>query len=161
MTGCTFPTGMTFTADKNYTNVVFEIADGKVFYKKKAYVSLTAAQVKTSNSVPVQLIASPGSGKIITVTNVDAKRNFVSAAFAANAGMVYTKDVSDPDTEYQKFIPVNFISSAASKIISATGNVDDTPVLLDNKAIMFRMGADSATGDGSIEFYISYNITIL
>lgn len=131
---------------------------------KHAKVSIDNAALKTANSIPILLIADPGAGKIVRVTDVVGAFVFGSEALDASWGVIFTETVSDPATQYQWEIPF-ILSASADAIGSGTATESDRtgPAnLIENKAVYFAADGDSTHGVGNLlNLYITYQIITL
>ena len=120
-------------------------------------VSLTAAQIKTGNSVPVTLIAAPGSGKIIDVTRCTFKYNYGTAIFdAASPNIFLTVDTATNSILFAPSILTLTATSFCQMSLSTT-----TIINVENKALTFTTNNDSTVGDSTIDLYIDYRIITL
>lgn len=133
--------------------------------ERKIKVHLTDAQVKALDDPAIHIIAAPGAGKFIRVTDVEARLVFNTEAFN-DLGIIwiYTQDVGDPSSEYQYKIPAGFTDKSFNAI--QYGLVDPADIvqissLAENKPILIKSFGSSVTGDGSIDLYITYKIVTL
>jgi hypothetical protein len=121
-------------------------------------VSLSAAQIKTANSVPVSLIAAPGAGKFIEVISATYRFNWGTIAFDAGTYKISLKINGASQSQFEKdnvtFITTNNFAQfeqVASTAIS----------LIDNASLTFTTSNDSTVGDSTIDLYINYRIITL
>jgi len=120
-----------------------------------AELSLSAAQIKTLNSVPVQIIAAPGVGKAIEVISGSVKYTFVSAAFTSTNLFLQT----DTAASNQGVSGTDF-TVGVSQFARVLQNVS-VNTMVENKALKAQADADSAVGDGTAKIYITYRIITL
>jgi hypothetical protein len=116
-------------------------------------VSLSAAQILSLNSSPVQLVAAPGANKVVQVLSVLFKYTFVSAAYATNTTLqiklgsdVYVavgSVISETHTFWEGIIPFDFVSAA---------DIANQPV-----TITVQTGNPTA-GNSTLKVYLSYRI---
>ena len=117
---------------------------------KTVKVTLTAAQLKTSNTVPVVIVPAPGVGKHIIPLYASGKTNWNSVAFDA-------QDLYLLMSAYV-FTDNNFLLGATSDTRVSFGPIADFN-FVENTAITLNTLADSvATGDSTIDIYVTYSI---
>lgn len=116
-------------------------------------VSLSSAQILALNTTPIELIAAPGSGKVIHLKDVVFNYTFVTTAYTSNAGQV----------EYETFNDVLFSMSQlddSASIISRSLSTHNE--LKENKGIEFTvLTSDPTLGDGTLDIYLIYEIITL
>ena len=120
-------------------------------------VSLTAAQIKTANSVPVSLIAAPGVGKFIEVISASWRFNYGSATFD-NLDIMYLKINGSTQDQFRKD---SMIGYSSDKFGSFDKKIEATDSLKDNASLTWVADADSTTGDSTMDIYINYRIITL
>jgi hypothetical protein len=125
-------------------------------------ITLTAAQIKAIGSTPITAILAPGVGKYIKVLNADAWLTWNSVAFDNNFLYIRT----DGATNYQIKIGDGFTSFLSQTTDTNTcGSLVDTSnsnnrFIANTKVVID--GVDSvATGDSTIDIYITYEIITL
>lgn len=118
-------------------------------------VSLSAAQLATLNSVPVEIIPAPGAGKLIVVYGWILAYTFVTTPY--------------PSYENDAGLFFNGNSLAHTSVLSGTedrydiGSLalagDDNPAsVLVNQPAMFSASLDDNTGDGTLVVTYFYAI---
>lgn len=129
------------------------------YFPQFVKVSLTAAQVKALNSVPVLAVAAPGNGFAIEVVSASASLTYGSVAFL-NAGLQIKTDTATTiqASTHSAFLPAT--NSIFQRIISATTSANLIQ-LVDNKGLYITAAADSANGDSTVDIYILYRIITL
>ncbi len=139
-------------------------ADGDGFLTAK--ITLSAADILTANSVPIDAIAAPGAGTAIEIISASVKYTYATAAFGT--GKFFTLQASTGTYPmYQSSNVLNRTSNRFSKFTDTTAIVFTTPTtdcgvqLVDNDKITIKADADSATGGGSAIIYITYRIVSL
>ena len=122
------------------------------FYTVKLH--LTAAQIKTLNSVPIQIIPAPGTGKAIEFISGSLMLNFVSEQF--DNGDNITIMVGGG----------NAIASAS--VIGQNGNAGSAFTIIEpfeafkeNASFVATSFTDSSTGDSTVDIYLNYRIITL
>lgn len=142
----------------------FEIIDAASLTTSKAVLTLTAAQIATIHSDPVQIIPAPGVGYFIQVQQAIFKYNFGTTKYSvsgvAPAWVAY----------YGQGANVTAVSVANSNWMTGTKNglaiavntgINDAtyPDDLDNAPLYIKIGsagADPTGGDGTITIEIWY-----
>lgn len=145
-------------------DTVIDIIDNVINYMNSNVIyniafSLTAAQVKTLYSIPIEVIPAPGVGYAIEVITASSRLNYGSVAFnsAGTALILQTDTAAYPQTASDTIL--NNTSNVFSKHLHKTS---DTVQLVENKALMISIAtADSTLGDSTIDTYISYRIITL
>lgn len=118
-------------------------------------VSLTASQILTANSAPVEVIPAPGAGKIISVVSALCKFNFGTTAFdgvtladlihaTATSASVSTGDIGGGVSTFGAMSP-------------GYGGIQ----LVENQALLFKADGDSTVGDSTVDLYITYSVITL
>lgn len=135
------------------------LAEKNGVYRTK--VSLSAAQIKSLNSSPIDLIAATGAGTYIRVNQVDLWLNWGTVAFDSNFIQIKT----DGATNNQVSFGNSFISSTANTNATGLPNTHigaTTDIYLSNTKVVITSNADSvATGDSTVDVYITYEIITL
>jgi len=122
-------------------------------------VSLTAAQIKSANSVPVSLIATPGVGKVIEV--VSALANFQYGTVAFDSGSTAFELQINTAATHQ-FLLSGILNGTASVFAMMGVNSATTTQIVANEPLNFVLtGADATVGDSTIDLYINYRIITL
>lgn len=127
-------------------------SDGPTGGTYNTKVSLTSAQIKSLGVTPVSVIASPGSGKYIRIINADAWFTSGLTPFDNNTVDLVTEGLSVPQVSF-----VGLISSVmnTNKMV-VPNNTDDA--ILENKGVQIEGFNSTATGDGTLDIYITYQI---
>jgi len=121
-------------------------------------LSLTAAQIKTLNSVPVQIVAAPGAGKAIEVVSGSVDFTFGAPAFDNSLIVVKTAGVIYQGGQ----VNANVLNSGASVFSKFSYNSALVLQLIANTALQVTAEADSTTtGTGTAKVYITYRIITL
>ena len=126
---------------------------------KHIKVSLSAAQIKTLQSVPIELVPAPGAGYALEPVSCAVFYNYVSAAFNAVSGIleVYT------DTGVSQHLRTEsaIIGNTSDKFHRMHHQDGDLADIIENKSLKIRCINDSTLGDGTVDIYLSYNVLIL
>lgn len=134
--------------------------------------TIASADVLQLNGTPVELIATPGAGKIIIVDEIEVYISYGSAQYAAGAGEDFTIQYATSDTAIVSIDNDNdgFLLAAASagRIIKpALYNGNGSAAMFnpdngDNEAIEATiLSGEWATGDSDISYRISYRVVTL
>jgi hypothetical protein len=119
---------------------------------KKVKVSLTAANVNNIGTTPITAVAAQGAGTIINVIAATAFLNWGTVAFDNNS-----LDIEISGASTRQAYMSNFLNSSADtyhKGLLNSGNGTH----IDNTALVIT-GTDSvATGDSTIDVYITYEV---
>ena len=122
-------------------------------------VSLSAAQIKTANSVPVSLISAPGAGKAIEVISASVNFQYGSVAFDSGSTAFELK-INTAST--RQFIASGYLNGTSSVFALMGVNSAITTQLVANEPLNFALsGADATVGDSTIDLYINYRIITL
>lgn len=136
-------------------------------------VTLTAAQLATGYTVPIQVIAAPGAGKIIDPISCFAHLRFNSVAY--DVPYLYLNQVANTALLGCGWNGIgagaSFLQSAADAFTKFAGVPDDTAYnytnlygsITENTALYAQIGngLDPTTGDSEIDLYITYRIVTL
>lgn len=123
-------------------------------------VSLTAAQIKTINSVPISVISAPGAGKVIEIISAFLKFNYGTVTFDEsidNSLSLYT--LTSSTTQFST--GNNILSRTSSTIQTFDKDGSTANQLVENQPIYVNGGDDSTVGDSTIDLYINYRIITL
>jgi hypothetical protein len=128
---------------------------------KSVKVNLTAAQIKTLNSIPVIVVPAPAAGNYIQVISSAIQLNANTLAFTTG-GFVLQFAVGAP-------IPASAIIGSTppyfSFSVDPTNNANqkgkgviygNQAAILQNDAILFTSDADSLVGDMTATLFIQY-----
>lgn len=126
---------------------------------KRVKISLTAAQLKTGNSVPIVAVPAPGAGKYIRV-------NAASFNYVKNDGLLSLTDIAliidtAPGIQYDSDSNINPAASTFSILnaVNLSIYVGGPPVsIIANKALTIQTDVDSVAGTGTMDVYITYEI---
>lgn len=129
-----------------------------------ATVTLTAAQVNGMYATPVQLIAAPGSGKLILIDSILWDIAFVSAQYAAGGAIQaqYGNTVHGAGSPASASIAAATLNGVAASGFIANGSGAATlnaPATVENTAVyLSNATAAFTTGDSTVTLYIRYRI---
>lgn len=120
-------------------------------------VTITAAELLTANSSPINLIDAPGSGKALKVIDVMVRFNYGTVAFdGANGTVNFNIDTATDDY----FEYADLLSQTANSLGFAFGN-DFPEKTVENQEFHFISNNDSTVGDSTVDVYINYQIITL
>jgi hypothetical protein len=129
-----------------------------------ATVTLTAAQVNGMYATPVQLLAAPGSGKLILIDNILWDIAFVSAQYAAGGAIQaqYGNTVHGVGSPASASIAAATLNGVAASgfiengsgaaTLNAPATVKNTAVYISNATAPFT------TGDSTVTLYVKYRV---
>lgn len=118
-------------------------------------LSLTAAQINSIGTTPIEVIAAPGAGKYIKIISTDGWLAFGTTAFDNNDLTLRTVGGSNAQ------ISINGLLNATANINRSKPNQGSTDMFVANAAVNVT-GIDSvAVGDSTVDIYVSYQIITL
>jgi hypothetical protein len=123
-------------------------------------VTIPSAQVLTSNTTPVILIAAPGAGYYINVINIKNKMLFRTAAYTTNLG----GRVGFPTATINAFNLNDILDATLTKrtqppIITDTATVASVTQYLENQPLQYTTATGNpAAGDGDLVIDITFQI---
>lgn len=121
-------------------------------------VSLTSAQIKTLNSVPVLAVPSPGVGKAIEQISGDVRYTFGGIAFTSFVPIL--KIDTTPSYQSQAIGDIfNQVVNRWEQMINTGGG--GLTQYAENKGLVITADSDSAMGNGSAIMYGCYRIITL
>jgi len=156
-TGCVFDAiGTTPTTYSNGSTLAVYETQSFTYAELKAgvggintlKVSLTAAQIKTSFSAPIDIIAAPPVGYAIQILNVAERFNFNSVAFDNTTLLkliIDTATISQVESDTVASISLSFFKILTLNIATDTN-------------MQIKGDFDSTVGDCTMDFYIQYRI---
>lgn len=141
---------------RNATSEEMKEVLNTVLYKR---IELNTAQIKTLNSVPIELIAAPGAGYAIDVINAACAYTYNTAAFNAASGIleIYHDTGGSQHLRTESGI-IKQTTDKFQKFYHQTGDLGD---IVANKSVKIRCTDDSATGGGSCVIHVQYQILIV
>lgn len=161
--------GVTIT--ESNVSYVRNLKFGEANIYQTVKVTLTAAQLATGYTVPIQVIAAPGAGKIIDPISCFAHLRFNSVAY--DVSYLYLNHVANSAILGCGFngSSASFVQSSADAFTKFAGVPDDLSFnytisygdMTENTALYAQIGAgaDPTVGDSEIDLYITYRIVTL
>lgn len=129
-----------------------------------ATVTLTAAQIKALYDTPVQLIAAPGSGKLVLIDSILWDIAFVSAQYTLGGAIQaqYGNTVHGAGSPASASIAAATLNGVAASGFIANGSGSATlnaPATVENTAVYLSNATqDFASGDSTVTLYVRYRI---
>jgi hypothetical protein len=111
-------------------------------------ITITAAQLKTANSMAIDILAAPGRGYAWSVAMAELRFFAGSTAFASTNLFIITDTAAIEQMVSGEIL--NSYADSFSKFI-ATGSSD--LAIVENKKVTIATNADSATGNGHCIIY--------
>ena len=127
---------------------------GFILHKK---VSITAAELLTANSSPINLIDAAGAGTALEVLSVLVKFNYGTVAFDGASGTV-NFNVDTATDDYFEY--ADLLSQTADSLGFAFGNSNPEKTV-ENQEFHLIANNDSTVGDSTLDVYINYRIITL
>lgn len=120
---------------------------------QRVKVSISSAQLLAINTTPIELVAAPGAGKVISPRNIVFNYTYGTTTYVTTA--VAVRFVGEVSNIYSTTV----IDDTSSGIGSTTKS---NHWVFENTAIEFtHPTTDPTTGDGTLEIYITYEIITL
>ena len=127
---------------------------GLILQKK---VSITAAELLTANSSPINLIDAAGVGTALEVLSVLVKFNYGTVTFDGASGTVnFNVDTATDDF----FEYADLLSQTSSSLGFAFSNSFPNKTV-ENQEFHLIANNDSTVGDSTMDLYINYRIITL
>jgi len=123
-------------------------------------ITLSASDIKTLYSSPVQVVSAPGVGKAIEVISGSIKYTKASVNYSGGAPIQIITDTALASSNQYQLVSPNSLSSVSffEKLIQTTSSNN----MIENKALMVTNNTSNyANGDGTVTIYISYRIITL
>lgn len=139
---------------KNYTDSVageISVGAGEVITTK---VSVSSAEILNGYVATKTLIAAPGAGKVIRPISLIAKYNYGTAQYAGNQMAVTLLGNTI-------FSPTAYLSSSNAFEFRTPSSFGVTVDLSNQPLLLYVTGANPTTGDGTVDFYITYTVITL
>lgn len=116
-------------------------------------VSLSSAQILTSNATPIQLVAAPGAGKIIVPEKYIVQFIWNSIAYATNISF----KVRYPTGATANLIAIDGVASKNAII----GSTDYDPVIANEKLEVYTATGNPTAGNSTMKIGVYYKIHTL
>lgn len=141
----------------DYNGAITPTVSGGIVQKFAFKVSLTAAQIKTANSVPIDVgLPASGAGYYYRVTAFDMKINYGTIQFTSEVLAIRpTASIEDYQFLNQNLqVDGNSFIAGAQAGISTIGSGSPKNIV-ENDTLSISADADSAVGDSTIDCYIT------
>jgi hypothetical protein len=126
-----------------------------------AELTIATSDVLTLNGTPIELVAAPGSGKVIELISWATRLVFVSAAYDTNTELELKTDTADQSQGSD----IGILLSTVTRTIKGGFNVSGAPWTaahtqsIENKALQVTVkSGNPGTGDSDITIYATYRI---
>lgn len=123
-------------------------------------LSLSSTDIKNATTIPIQIVAAPGSGYAIEVVSASVSYTYGGTAFDANSGITLLTETA-ASTNYQAISGLNISTANSSRITRFAIQATTGNSLIDNKALDISTQSDSTVGNGTAKVYLSYRIITL
>jgi hypothetical protein len=142
------------------------LTDLNVFEVKKS-VPLTSNEIKALLATPKQLVAAPGSGKVLVLTKALLRYTYLTAAYTGGGSLEFFLG-SDKAAGFLNTVANNFLVAGSSQdcFMWMEGSVYDATATFPNKALMLGIAAaegvdEFAAGSGTLEVIVFYSVLTL
>jgi hypothetical protein len=124
-------------------------------------ISLTSNEILNLNSTPIQLLPSPGSGRLYDVMGILCRMNYLTAAYATNLQLQIYYNGAGLVIGSNSNILNATLNKTGKMILSAIASAGATQYLTDT-AIYCNVSAGNPTGgSGTLDIYLTYKIITL
>lgn len=131
---------------------------------KTTRVRLTSLQLQGLDGTPIELVATPGAGKVIKVLSVAANYNFGTTPYDSSPLYIFIDAVGDHTVNYQYAIHQDFMATMAGNSNAQGVFLEDyrgVDILIANSPLLITSGDMGNAGDGTVDIYLTYQIITL
>ena len=130
---------------------------------QEAKLVILSGDVLQLNTTPQQIIATPGSGKIIDVIDVVGKIDYGTTDYDTNTTLALKfTGATDNMAQEAGTSPFLSMSNSAIKKINVLGTTVTNTQIIENESLYVTVNTgDPANGDSTITIYVTYKITTL
>jgi len=124
-----------------------------------AQVSISALQISTMDVTPIQIVAAPGVGKMLSPIKIVFKYNANTTPFNATGTRLFYDGLGSTATS-----TITIINSAVDSIAipAITDNTVASLSSWENKSLLlYNISSSGALGDGTLDVYITYETITL
>jgi len=133
---------------------------GVIQLEKKIKITLSAVQVLTLNTIPIEIIPAQGVGKIINVISAIARNTFNTVAFDAPGDLIIGHNTSSVGIFSEDGNLV--VNAGVDKLNKLTPVYTSTKQLVENDSLVVKLLTGNPTvGDGTIDLYVTYEVITL
>ena len=125
-----------------------------------ATLDVSSAEILAMNTTPLELVAAPGSGKVIKIQSIVCNYTYVSATYATNVKLQVITDGATIAQYEQGMLGATV--STIRQLSEVNSSSTTATQLLDNAAVNLRVETgDPTAGDGTLKIYATYDIVTL
>ena len=129
------------------------------FTDKYIKVELNSAQILDSFTTPIEVVASPGAGKMLVPTLMVAKTNYGTVTYTTNIGLILKWDST---MQVLASISLGRTEDFIQIITLEHDMVNNVLADSENKNLALKTSTGNPTaGDGTMTFYLWYKILTL
>tara|TARA_R110002012_G_scaffold251922_1_gene429913 strand:+ start:82 stop:957 length:876 start_codon:yes stop_codon:yes gene_type:complete len=123
-------------------------------------LELTAAQVRTLGTTPIEIVAAPGVGKAIEVFTAFAQMTYVAPAFDGGGDLEVACTTAVVGNAQYRLDPL-FLSATDNRNLVMQRKATNTGTqIIDNDALVVT-STDSINGGGSVKVQVTYRVVDL
>lgn len=142
--------------EDNIVQVVQKLINQQCCGLHTTTIDLSAAELKTSNSVPVVLLDAPGEGKSIFPVAAAYYYTHGSQAFTFSYGAI--RYISATGVILEGNLVFSQFSDTSNPFTISTSIVGNEIDLIENEDLVFTTDSNSATGNGTMKIFLIYKI---
>ncbi len=123
-------------------------------------VSLSSAEILSLNSVPKTLIAAQGADTFILPLSVVARKNFVSIQYTGNTNLIFGEGTVFDNAPISSFLGFSISTITTIPIVEGAELVLASAGINTALTVKAETG-NPASGNGTVDFYITYRVITL
>jgi len=121
-------------------------------------VSISSAEILSLNSTPKELIAAPGSGKMIDVMSVDCYLDYNSVAYATNTDLFISYGSSGAELHITSFQLAGGSFDYVTKLVLDNQVRWNLTVRENTPISAFVLAGNPTAGNSTVKIYLTYRI---